>query len=100
MEHEIDSHQRSPNIAPVRWRGSTNVLQEIQNIGLTSLTPTLQEHLLLKSAIKHWQTPVHIEYRTLAARLASFKDWPHTMTQTPESLSEAGFFYTGKINFE
>jgi len=61
---------------------------------LTSLTP----ELLLKKAIKHWLSPHHIQYSTYAARLRSYeKAWPIPAAQTPEALSEAGFFYTGKI---
>lgn len=40
--------------------------------------------------------PVHANYATVAARLASFKDWPRCMRQKPQELAEAGFFYTGK----
>ena len=35
-------------------------------------------------------------YASLAARLTSFTGWPIDMRQTPEMLSEAGFYYVGK----
>jgi len=92
-----DSHIPPPD----RWRRSPNyVLHDIQNIRPISPTPALTEHLILKRAVKNWQTPVHSDYKALAARLASFKNWPYTAVQTPESLSEAGFFYSGKIVFK
>ena len=93
---ETDSHIPPPN----RWRRSPNyVLQDIQNIRLISPNPALTEHLILKRAVKDWQTPVHSDNKALDARLASFKEWPYTAVQTPESLSEAGFFYSGKTVF-
>jgi len=99
MDNTVNSqHQRSRDIPPDRYRDSNPSLQDVKLP--VSLTPALKEHLLLKRAIKHWQSPIHSEYTSLAERLSSFKDWPYSMTQTPESLSEAGFFYSGKINFK
>jgi baculoviral IAP repeat-containing protein 7/8 len=43
--------------------------------------------------LKH---PEHPEYAVEANRLKSFEDWPKTMRQKPQELSDAGFFYTGK----
>ena len=94
---ETDSHIALPTD---RWRrGPNSVLQDIQNMRPISPNPALAEHLILKRAITNWPTPVHSDYKTLAARLASFRDWPYTSVQTPESLSEAGFFYSGKTVF-
>jgi len=99
MDNTVDSQlHRSRDIPPDRNRDSNPFLQDVKL--LSKLTPSLREHLILKRAIKHWQSPIHREYTSLAARLSSFKDWPYSMTQTPESLSEAGFFYSGKINFK
>lgn len=42
------------------------------------------------------QGPEHPEYAIESARMRSFEDWPKTMRQTPEQLSDAGFFYTMK----
>lgn len=36
------------------------------------------------------------EYAIESARLRSFDDWPKTMKQKPQQLSDAGFFYTMK----
>lgn len=38
--------------------------------------------------------PEFPEYAIEMARLRSFKEWPKTMKQKPEQLSDAGFFYT------
>lgn len=34
------------------------------------------------------------EYKLQATRIESFYDWPKAIKQTPDQLSEAGFFYT------
>jgi hypothetical protein len=73
---------RSHDIPPDRWRPSS--------------TTTSSEHYVLKRAINYWQAPRHPTYNSLSARLQSFKNWPHNETQTPEALSEAGFYYDGK----
>ncbi|CCU56356.1 inhibitor of apoptosis 3 [Mythimna separata entomopoxvirus 'L'] len=39
--------------------------------------------------------PVHPKYKTEVYRVKSFKDWPPSISQKPEDLAEAGFFYTG-----
>lgn len=42
------------------------------------------------------ERPNFPEYSIEAARLRSFEDWPKSMTQKPEKLADAGFFYTLK----
>ncbi|AKR17527.1 IAP-3 [Mocis latipes granulovirus] len=39
--------------------------------------------------------PHNTKYKTISARLSTFDDWPKGLTQTPEELAEAGFYYTG-----
>jgi baculoviral IAP repeat-containing protein 7/8 len=45
-------------------------------------------------------TPVgdmkYIQFNTLQSRERSFRDWPKQLSQKPNELSLAGFFYTGK----
>jgi baculoviral IAP repeat-containing protein 7/8 len=38
----------------------------------------------------------HPEFALESQRLKSFEDWPKTIRQKPEQLSDAGFYYTGK----
>lgn len=40
--------------------------------------------------------PEHPEFSVEAKRLESYGDWPKTMRQKPQQLSDAGFYYTGK----
>lgn len=40
--------------------------------------------------------PEHPEFSVESKRLESFADWPKTMRQKPQQLSDAGFYYTGK----
>jgi hypothetical protein len=107
MEHGAVSIRRPFDIGPdITWQDDTidsspssNQNRFPHTIRPSSSTSDLTE-LLLKRAIIHWQTPRHIEYSTLAARLQSYaKAWPFPAAQTPEALSDAGFFYTGKITF-
>lgn len=44
------------------------------------------------------ERPDFIEYTSKETRLESFDNWPKSMKQTPEQLSDAGFFYTGKAD--
>jgi hypothetical protein len=93
MEHKTDSvPTRSPDIPPDRWRPIPT-----SSSMPSSQTPSLTEHLVLKRAIKLWQSPRHPSYSELSTRLHSFRNWTHSETQTPEYLSEAGFYYDGKF---
>jgi E3 ubiquitin-protein ligase XIAP len=47
----------------------------------------------LSERLKH---PEHPEFAIEASRLNSYEDWPKTMRQKPQELSDAGFYYTGK----
>lgn len=38
----------------------------------------------------------HVEYSSVASRLRTFKDWPRGLSQKPQDLAEAGFYYTGQ----
>lgn len=40
--------------------------------------------------------PEHPEFALETQRLNSYEDWPKTMKQKSQELSDAGFFYTGK----
>lgn len=40
----------------------------------------------------------HPKYSTKDSRLATFVTWPIDMTQSPEDLADAGFFYPGNLN--
>lgn len=51
---------------------------------------------LSKLGINQHRGPVYPNYSTKEARLRTFKEWPKSMRQTSDELSEAGFFYTGK----
>lgn len=35
-------------------------------------------------------------YKSIQARLDSYKDWPISMNQRPREMAKAGFFYTGR----
>jgi len=55
---------------------------------------SLNEHFVMKRAIKQWTSPKHPNYNLIDARLDSFQNWPRG-SPSPETLSEAGFFFSG-----
>jgi hypothetical protein len=48
-----------------------------------------------KMGITKIGTMKYHQYGTHQARMRSFVNWPKQMSQKPEVLTEAGFFYTG-----
>ncbi|XP_046986426.1 baculoviral IAP repeat-containing protein 7-like [Schistocerca americana] len=49
-----------------------------------------------KLGIAYSSKPLWPEFVTIDSRLKTYENWPISMKQKPETLSEAGFFYTGK----
>ena len=47
----------------------------------------------------HWDPPVHHYYGYCSSRILTFRKWSPDIKQTPQALSEAGFFYEGKALF-
>lgn len=45
------------------------------------------------------EPPYYPLYSKEQKRRDSFKNWPTNVKQTPQSLANAGFFYTGKVYF-
>ncbi|XP_063233849.1 baculoviral IAP repeat-containing protein 7-B-like [Bacillus rossius redtenbacheri] len=56
----------------------------------------LAELSLEKLGVTRSHGPAFPSYCTYEARLASFENWPVSLKQRPDKLSEAGFYYTGK----
>ena len=52
---------------------------------------------LRKHGINQSRGPDHPTFNTYEARMQSFEVWPKSLKQKPDKLSEAGFYYTGKI---
>jgi hypothetical protein len=52
---------------------------------------------LQKHGIHQSRGPLHPSYNTYEARLRSYESWPRSLKQKPDKLSEAGFYYTGKL---
>jgi len=67
-------------------------------IGNAHLNRHLQDNFAVKQVVNKWKGPKYPEYCDLIDRVHSFKHvvWPETCP-TPASLSEAGFFYDGKL---
>jgi len=59
------------------------------------------EHYVLTRAIDRWYGRKYETYNAKSARLQIFviHDWPHMMDLPTNFLSEAGFFFTGMIQY-
>ena len=57
----------------------------------------LEEYFAIRRAIKQWISPLHSNYNLIEESLVSFTNWPR-QSPKPKSLSEAGFFFSGKYN--
>ena len=55
----------------------------------------LTEQCALNRRVAFWSAPKFPNYNSNHARLATFEDWPHGMTPSPDFLSAAGFYFTG-----
>jgi hypothetical protein len=54
---------------------------------------------VMDRAVQRWMEPKYLTYSTFAARARLFFNWPQQPPRpSPDSLSRAGFFYTGKCN--
>jgi hypothetical protein len=55
---------------------------------------------VINRAVQRWREPKYLTNSTFAARARSFFNWPqYPQKPSPDALSKAGFFYTGKCNF-
>jgi E3 ubiquitin-protein ligase XIAP len=61
-----------------------------------AVSSEMKERLNLDRAISTWSAPQHMTYSSKLTRFRSFINWPHSTSPSPEELSSAGFFYTGK----
>jgi hypothetical protein len=66
---------------------------------MTITQDAVLEHYVLTRATDNWVGPKYDTYKDKSARLQTFviHDWPHMLDLPPNTLSEAGFFFTGKI---
>ena len=70
--------------------------QKPYDIGHDSHNFPLSEYLTTQRATILWDGPRHASYKSKTARLI-YVNWPHGMNPSPESLSIADLFYTGKM---
>ncbi|XP_039289267.1 death-associated inhibitor of apoptosis 2 [Nilaparvata lugens] len=53
------------------------------------------ESAMRELGVQSHKIPKHPKYSMYEARLQTFVNWPADVSQTPEDISEAGFFYAG-----
>jgi len=56
----------------------------------------LTEQCALNRSKVVWNWPKFPAYNSKHSRLTTFDKWPHGMTLSPDSLVDAGFYFTGK----
>jgi hypothetical protein len=59
-------------------------------------TQTATDDHVRDRAVIRWREPKYLTYSTYTARLRSYFNWPHLPEPSPDALSKAGFFYSGK----
>jgi hypothetical protein len=57
----------------------------------------MKDHYMNELGIQTHHGPRHPKYSTIESRLRTFTDWPPDMSQTPQQLSQAGFYHIGKV---
>jgi baculoviral IAP repeat-containing protein 7/8 len=67
-----------------------------QLYGQGGIDAVLRGSLSLSTSRTTISRPEHPEFAVEAKRLETYEDWPKTMRQKPQQLSDAGFYYTGK----
>lgn len=76
----------------------TGTTDETSNTGsalaVSIQPPTIEPIALAEDSVPTYN-PKHPIYKLEVERLASFKQWPKSMKQTPAQMADAGFFYTG-----
>jgi len=63
---------------------------------VTVITLKRLGHTLNKHNTGQWDPPQFPAFCNNLSRIQSFNIWPYSSKQTPENLSNAGFFFTGK----
>ena len=86
------SHPSESSEIPIRLEGVKSRMRT--HIGNDSINSLLNQWELLHIVTDR---PKHPNYRLLANRTRSFKNWPIEHIQKGKRLAEAGFYYTGKM---
>lgn len=81
-----ETHFSTPASAP-----ATDYVESLESLATVAAAATVEYEFQTFR-----RRPEFPEYAIEMARLRSFDEWPKTMKQKPEQLSDAGFFYTQK----
>ena len=84
----------------MEYRPNSTSENSTTRLPLRSITQdSVLEHYVLTRAIDHWFGSKYDTSNGKSSRLQTFvvHDWPRMLDFTPNALSEAGFFFTGKI---
>jgi hypothetical protein len=102
MEHKsYTAFDRSTDIGPqiMEHRPNSNP-ENSAVIRAESPILSLTERYILTRVTNLWDGSKYVTYRTKEARVRSFiiRDWTHVLDPAPNALSDACFFFTGRIH--
>ena len=63
----------------------------------TAITLKSLGHTLKKHNTGRWDPPLYPAFFNNTSRIETFNTWSGNSKQTPENLSNAGFFFLGKV---
>jgi len=65
-------------------------------LSFLATSPRISKYIVRRHDFIDWYPPLYQQFDTQKERIQSFKTMPIFGKQSAKSLSEAGFFYTGK----
>lgn len=81
---------------PIDGNALNEILERNHRRQIGELPEELQSsYVLIPRRSRNSAFPEYPKFAMLSDRIKSFSDWPKCMSQRPEKLSEAGFFYSG-----
>jgi hypothetical protein len=93
---DLGPEERTADLGPEQRTADLGPEQRTADLGPGSPFHRLTEFQVLNRAVNRWFEPRHLLYCTKESRLKSYFNWLDLMNSSPNSLSEAVFFYAGK----
>jgi hypothetical protein len=97
MEHRPTQMQNRPDSLPAAAAAADTLRTAMRSPDIgPPIRHTADDHVVLNRAMLRWRDSRFPAYKSYKARVRSYFNWPRRSGPTPEQLSIAGFFYTGK----
>ncbi|KAL1131911.1 hypothetical protein AAG570_011522 [Ranatra chinensis] len=94
-EPDIEHVRHFPE-CPYMNRSSTEVTSPNAGINIRDFNTTGGLATLKELGIQSHRVPRHPKFATYESRHQTYCTWPKTLSQKPEDLADAGFFFTGQ----